>query len=381
MQKASWILDNKRILILTADAGFGHRRAAEAIASALTELYAERCQVVVMNPLDEADAPNLIRQLEEGYDEMVMEDQTLYNIAYHALEVPVVSEFAKVVATRLLDDVMLRIVSQSGYDAIVTTYPTYTQPVARALKKTEQDVPVAVVITDLTDVQRIWYSRSATIHFVPTAQIRQQAYENNIPATQVRVTGLPVHPNFANETRDQAELRQHLGWDASKTTGLIVASIRTQQMATLSRMLDRAGLDLQLAVVCGGDRDLYTSLQSEHWRGEVHLYDWVEEMPQLMKASDFIISKAGGVVVSEALACGLPLIIPEALPGQEVGNVRYVVQNKAGAWSPGPAEVLVAVHSWLSGDPPQLHQMRKNAQELGRPRAAFEIAERVWGLA
>lgn len=374
-------LQSKRILIMTADAGFGHRRAAEAIEAALIELYGDRCHVEVMNPLDEADAPTLIRQLEEGYDEMVVDDPALYTLAYHALDVPVVSDLAKAVATRLLDDVMLRIIREGVYDAIVSTYPTYAQPVARALRKTERDVPLAVVITDLTDVQRIWYSRSATYHFVPTKHIRQQAYENHIPATQVRVTGLPVHPDFANETRGQDELREVLGWDQEKTTGIIVASIRTQQMATLSRMLDRAKLGLQLAVVCGGDRELYESLKSADWQGPVHLYDWVEQMPQLMKASDFVISKAGGLIVSEALACGLPMIIPEALPGQEVGNVRYVVQNGAGAWAPGPAEVLVAVHSWLTGDPPKLEEMRTNARELGKPRAAYEIAERVWGMA
>jgi 1,2-diacylglycerol 3-beta-galactosyltransferase len=126
---------------------------------------------------------------------------------------------------------------------------------------------------------------------------------------------------------------------------------------------------------------LYETLKGANWQGPVHLYDWVEDMPQLMKASDFIISKAGGLIVSEALACGLPLIIPEALPGQEEGNVRYVVQNQAGEWAPGPAEALVAVHSWLSGDPPRLAELRSNALSIGRPRAAYEIAERVWGMA
>ena len=374
-------LDTKNILIMTADAGFGHRKAAEAIESALIELYGDSCHVHVINPLDEADAPALIRELEEGYDEMVVDDPALYTLAYHALDVPVVSDLTKAVAARLLNDVMLRIINLSEVDAIVSTYPTYAQPAARALRKTERDVPLAVVITDLTDVQRIWYSRSATFHFVPTKQIRQQAYENNIPATQVRVTGLPVHPGFSKETRSPEVLRRSLGWNTERTTVLIVASIRTQQMATLSRMLDRANLDLQIAVVCGGDRELYETLRSEDWQGPVHIYDWIDEMPQLMKAADFMISKAGGLVVSEALACGLPMIIPEALPGQEVGNVRYVVDNGAGAWAPGPAEVLVTVHSWLSGDPPKLQEMRAAALALGKPRAAYEIAERVWGMA
>jgi len=374
-------VSEKHILILTADAGMGHRSAAEAIKAALVELYADRCQVDVMNPLDEADAPDIIRQIEQGYDEIVVKDQVLYSLAYHALDMPVVSDLTRAVATRLLNDVIFRLVEQGRYDVIVTTYPTYARPVANALMEVERDVPVAVVITDLTDVARLWFCRSATMHFVPTNEIRKQAYKNEIPATRVRVTGLPVHPRIAGETPPPDMLRETLGWEKDLPTGLIVASARTKQMATISRFLDRSGLNLQLAVVCGGAQDMYEHLLHADWQSVVHVYNWIDNMPQLLKASDFLVTKAGGLVVSEALACGLPLIITEALPGQEAGNVRYVVDNGAGVWAPGAAEVMVTVHDWLQSDPEKFAQVRANAQSLGKPRAAFNIAEAIWGLA
>lgn len=374
-------MKTKRVLLLTADAGFGHRRAAQAIEAALHELYDDRCEVEVVNPLDDADAPELIRQLEEGYDEFVVEDPALYRLAYHALDAPVVSDLAVEIAALLLNDLMVRIVERGGHDVIVSTYPTYAQPIARALRKTKRDVPLAVVVTDLTEVVRFWYSRAATMHFLPTPQTRDQAYRNNIPATRVKVTGLPVSPSFARESRDAAELRAELGWEQECPTALIVASVRTRRMATISRMLDRSGLGLQLAVVCGGEESLFRSLQEEDWQGPVHLYEWVDTMPQLMKAADFIVTKAGGLIVSEALACGLPLIIPEALPGQEVGNVKYVIAHGAGAWAPGPAEVLVTAHSWLKDSALRLQEVRAHACELGKPQAAFHIAEGVYGLA
>jgi 1,2-diacylglycerol 3-beta-galactosyltransferase len=103
-------------------------------------------------------------------------------------------------------------------------------------------------------------------------------------------------------------------------------------------------------------------------------------MPQLMKASDFVVSKAGGLIVSEALASGLPMIIAEALPGQETGNMHYVVENHAGAWAPGPAEVLATALSWLRNNHAQLKECQSNAQELGKPQAAYNIARGLWGL-
>jgi UDP-N-acetylglucosamine:LPS N-acetylglucosamine transferase len=371
----------KRILVLTADAGFGHRRAAEAIEAALAELYGERCETTVVNPLHAADAPDIVRQIEAGYDEMVAGDPTLYRIAYQATDAPLVSDIIAELTTRLLDQTMLKYIQEHQPHAVVTTYPAYAQPVASAIKKTGRDTALAVVITDLTDVHALWYSPAATMHFVPTAAIRQQALDNRIPATRVRVTGLPVHPAFARETRDPATLRAELGWELDMPTGLVVASARTRQMAAIVRLLDRAGITLQLAVVSGGAGELYEALQDETWQGLVHLYGRVDNMPQLMRASDFIVTKAGGLITSEALACGLPLVISEALPGQEVGNARYVVDGGAGAWAPGAMAVLATVVSWLRPDDGQLVERRENARKLGKPRAAYDIAEGVWGLA
>jgi UDP-N-acetylglucosamine:LPS N-acetylglucosamine transferase len=152
-------------------------------------------------------------------------------------------------------------------------------------------------------------------------------------------------------------------------------------MAAIVRLLDRAGINLQLVVVSGGAGELYEALQSESWQGPMQLYGRVDNMPQLMRASDFIVTKAGGLITSEALACGLPVVVSEALPGQEVGNARYVVDGDAGAWAPGAVAVLTTVVSWLRPDDGQLEAKRENARKLGKPRAAYDIAEGVWGLA
>jgi 1,2-diacylglycerol 3-beta-galactosyltransferase len=373
-------MTKKRILILTSDAGYGHRSAANSIKEALLELYGDECTVKVSNPLEDTEAPEIIRQLEAGYDEMVTEDPDLYRFSYHALDAPLISDMVRRVSATMLYNVIHRLLCDFRPQVVVTTYPIYARSVARAIKDLDDDCTLVVVITDLTDVQSIWYSPLATMHFVPTEQIRSQALEKNIPATRIRVTGLPVAPAIPRETREVSALRDELGWDREKVTSLVVASPRTRQMATTSKLLDLAGLNLQLSIVCGGDQQLCETLKRTNWQGTVHVYDWADNMPQLMKASDFIVTKAGGLIVSEAMACGLPMIISQALPGQEQGNVRYVVENRAGAWSPGPTEVLATVYSWLNGNPP-LKDVQANARNLGKPQAAYHVAQGIWGLA
>jgi 1,2-diacylglycerol 3-beta-galactosyltransferase len=372
-------MPKKRILILTSDAGYGHRSAAYAIGTALEELFGNQCEYQVVNPTDNPDTPQLIQQLEQGYDEMVVETPELYRLAYHTLDAPLISDVVRTVAARMFNDVMYELIEGFRPHVVASTYPFHAKSVAKVIGDLEIDCPLAIAITDLTDVQSVWYSPLATMHFVPTPLIRQQAYENNIPATRVRVTGLPVNPEIVRETRSPSELREELGWTQEIPTCLVVASPRTQEMAKISQLLDQIP-DFQVVVVCGGNSQLYAKLEQREWQGPVQLYDWVDNMPQLMKASDFIVSKAGGLIVSEALASGLPIIITEALPGQEIGNMHYVVENQAGAWAPGPTEVLATAISWLKDNRAQLKVVRSNAQELGKPQAAYDIAKGLWGL-
>jgi len=138
---------------------------------------------------------------------------------------------------------------------------------------------------------------------------------------------------------------------------------------------------LQLLVVAGGDDELYDQLQSEEWHGPAHVYNFVDNMPELMHASDCIICKAGGLIVTESLACGLPLLLVDVLPGQETGNADYVVQGGAGALSPAPLDGLETLCHWLLRGGEGLAQCAENARRLGKPRAAYDVAERAWAVA
>ncbi len=369
----------KRILILTSDAGYGHRSAAYALESALEELYGEKCISMVANPADREDSPDLIRDLEDGYDEMVVQSPMVYQLSYHTLDAPLVSDAVRAVVSQLFHESMCSLFEKFQPHAVISTYPFHAKAVARVAKELEIDCPMAVVITDLTDVQSLWYSSEATMHYVPTPAIREQAYQNHIPATRVRVTGIPVDPGFARETRSSIQLRKSLGWSEKPPTCLIVASPRIQEMARISTLLDQMP-ELQVAVVCGGNAQLFGKLDEYNPSNNFHLYDWADNMPQLMKAADFIISKAGGLIVSESLACGRPMILTEALPGQETGNMHYVVENQAGAWAPGPVEVLLTAITWLKNERALLKKAQSHADRLGKPEAAYDIARSLWGL-
>ena len=83
-------------------------------------------------------------------------------------------------------------------------------------------------------------------------------------------------------------------------------------------------MPFQIAIITGGDDKLYKALQPIEWQHPTKIYDFVENMPAMMRAADLIACKAGGLIVTESLASGLPLLLIHALPGQEIGNADYV---------------------------------------------------------
>ncbi len=367
-----------KVLILTSDAGFGHRRAAQAVEAALKEKHGDGVEVRIMNPLDDPKLPDLVKVIETAYDDVVLDDPTLYQLAYSATDAPVVAQLMQSVTTTVLNDTLTDYVARFQPDVILSTYPAYTQAIIRARTNTALRFPVDVIVTDLIGVHSLWFHQQADQTFVATDYVYRQALEHGLDERRVRLTGLPVDPAIARlEECDPRSLRQELGWDTEMMTALIVGSARTRQTASIARLLDRSGLPLQVVAVSGGDPETDAQLARMQWKGKVHTYGLVKNMAEMMRAADFIICKAGGLIVSEALASGLPLILYEALPGQEVGNVRYVVECGAGVWSPGSIGALTTVYAWLVGDRADFEKHREAAKRVGRPRAAYDVADHV----
>jgi 1,2-diacylglycerol 3-beta-galactosyltransferase len=99
-----------------------------------------------------------------------------------------------------------------------------------------------------------------------------------------------------------------------------------------------------------------------------------------MRAADVLVTKAGPGTLSEAFNAGLPILLYDFLPGQEEGNVGYVVQAGAGLWAPGPKAVVQALRQWVGpqAEAQALARAAENARKLARPDAARRIAQFIW---
>lgn len=367
-----------RILILTADAGFGHRSAANAIAQTLEMVYGELCVVELVNPLDDRRTPFFLRDSQSDYDKLVKRLPELYRIGYDASDARAPVVIAEQALIVLMFDVLRDLLRNFRPDVIVSTYPFYMAPLRAVLTITRQVVPLISVVTDLANVHRVWFNNSVDMLMVPTQIVYDQAVNHGVAPDQVHVTGIPVNPLIAREERSPAQIRTEMGLEPDLMTVLAVGSRRVERLLDSLEVLNHFGRPLQLMVVAGKDEKLYRNLQAVDWHVPTRLMEYVTNVPALMKAAEWVICKAGGLVVTEALACGRPMMLVDVLPGQETGNADYVVENGAGELTLSSQEVLETTAHWLMEDGRLLHERTENAVRLGRPGAAYEIANAAW---
>lgn len=365
----------KKILILTADAGFGHRSAANAIAAALDEKYGGLCDIDVVNPLEDRRAPFFLRDAQSDYDKLVRSVPELYRFGYDASDTTVTSAIVESALTVLLYEVLRDVVREYRPDAIITTYPLYQSPLEAVFTMYNLEVPVLTVVTDLATVHRIWFNRSVDACLVPTEIAKNLALHHGLAEEQVKVTGIPVSPQIAQEQRSKMEIRRELGWREDPVTVLAVGSKRVDRLLDTINVLNHFGQELQLVVVAGKDSVLFKALQEIEWHVPVHLYEFVSNVPQMMRAADCLVCKAGGLIITEALAAGCPMMLIDAIPGQETGNAAYVVDSGAADLARSDIEVLEVISHWVRDDCRLMKQRAEAAASLGKPLAAYEVAE------
>ena len=371
----------KKILILTADAGFGHRSTANALCRAFEIQYGDAAQVLIVNPLDEPGALPFMRSAENDYDKLAREWPQFYKLGYKMSDLSLTTNVTEMAYVMMMYDPISRLMKQHKPDAVVITFPTYQYPVAAYRRISGMNVPIVTVVTDLVSLQKMWFSQSADLCLVPTQTAADLALERDLDPESIHITGLPVNPALADAPASKAEARRALGWPEDKFTVLAVGSKRVERLDAFTHVVNHAGHDLHLVGVAGGNLELYDALQSAEWHIPATIYDFVRNMPELMHAADCIVTKAGGLIVTESLACGLPLILIQVIPGQETGNARFVVDEGAGDLTLEPLEFLDTMAHWLAGRRRLYQERAVNARRLGRPDAAFVAANLIWQLA
>ena len=243
-------------------------------------------------------------------------------------------------------------------------------------------VPCLTVITDYVTHSQ-WIHPNVDEYCVPSDSVRDGLLARGIPAERISVTGLPIEQKFLHPM-NRRELMMRFGLSSTIPVVLVMAGA----YAMLGGVPDVVGMladfpqSLQVIVVCGHDRRLEEQVRARAARSlnQFRVFGYVDNVEELMTVSDLLITKAGGVTVSEALAKSLPMLIYRPIPGQEEGNTRFLLERGAAIVCRTPQELRDTLGALLSHEN-RLAAMRDVVVSLSRPDATRTVVAHLAALA
>ena len=374
MQKKKTTQPRKpHIVFYFSDTGGGHRSAAEAVIEALQLEYRGAVTTEMVDFFKDY-APPPFNRAGEIYPDLV-KASLLWSASFYATDGRARARMLTASMWPLVRRSARALVRSHPADMIVTLHPFANTIALRALGNNRP--PFINVVTDMVTTHALWFDRRADLILVPTETARANAIQNNMPPEKVRVVGLPVADKYCRPLGRKSAIRKKLGWILDKSIVLLVGGGDGMgPLAKTAREIDASGLDVELVIVCGRNRRLKESLEAETWENPVRIYGFTREMPDFMRAADFIVTKAGPGTIAEALNAQLPIILYSKLPGQEDGNVTFVEEEGAGVWAPTPQEVVRALTRWIMR-PAEKQKVIENCRRAGKPEAARIIARTI----
>ena len=361
------------ILFLFSDTGGGHRSAAEAIIEAIHLEYGD---VFTTEMLDffKSHAPLPLNKMPDWYPDMVKAPH-LWGLSFKISDGRRRARAITASMWPYVGRAVRKIVKEHPADLIVTVHPLATTIFLKALGRTRP--PFIIVVTDMVTTHALWYDQRADLILVPTEKARQRAVEYEMDPKQVCVVGQPVAERYCVPAGNKTTLRKKLGWEKDKTTILLVGGGEGMgPLGKTAREIATSGLDVSLAVVAGRNQRLKKHLEALDWTVPVHIYGFTHEMPDFMRAADVLVTKAGPGTIAESLNADLPVILYAKLPGQEDGNVTFVLEEKVGVWAPQPEQVVRTLQEWIQNPGVRLGYV-ENCRRAARPDASRQIARAI----
>lgn len=376
----------KRVLILMSKTGGGHLASAEALKTVFELEYGDRqVQVSIVDLLmDHLAWP--LREFPKSYGWIANRTPWLWERLWAAGQRPWLADPILGLTAGLSITSLMSAILQHQPDLVVSVHPLVQDLALPALARLGSDVPYAIVVTDLASIHPLWFHPRAQVCFVASDAARAAGLAAGMRPDQLRLTGLPVRPVFATTPRPRAELRAELGMAPTLPAALLVGGgDGVGRVAVISRAVARllasaGGPRGQLVVICGRNRRLQALLEKEAWPIPVQVRGFVTNMSDWMAASDCIVTKAGPGTIAESLIRGLPILLSGYIPGQEEGNVPYVLENQVGLYSEESQVIAEHVRRWFDPGCTELTEMAARARALANPRSTYDIVSELAGL-
>lgn len=358
-----------KLLILYASYGEGHLQVARAIRDAMEEQGNYR---TVMVDLMAESHPWLNEVTRRFYLKSYTHMPSLYGWMYDFTRPMKHDSLFGGLLHSFGRDKIRRILAIEQPDAVVHTFPIFALPELK--RRMNFHPPSYAVITDF-DLHRRWVHPSIERYYVATDDLKRELSLLGIPSRNIQVSGIPLKRGFRTTTAS-LELYERYKLQPDKPVVLIMAGaqgVMPDVTEICSGLLQDS--NVQIALICGHNSILKDSIEQQfrHHSGSSRLqvYGFIDQIHELMALSSCLITKPGGVTLSEAIAAGLPIFTYRPVPGQEKQNALYLQSKGAAVIANDPAELTEQILK-LIGDPLRLTTSRMSIAQLQTSQTAAD---------
>ena len=365
-----------RVLIASVSTGAGHLRAAEAVEAAL-HINHPNLKVMHVNAMHYVSKP-FRRIYEDSYAFMVNRAPSLWASVYGATDrrknnpdsYSLLNSFQSLNASALFE-----CIERFEPHRILTTHFFLPHILSARIRARRFHVPLECVITDF-DLHRSWVDSCVSHYYVAREKVAIKLVREGINREKITVSGIPIHPDFLKAT-DKSKILTKMGLHPHVPTLLVLSGgLGFGALEKTVKHLLKLKSRVQIITVAGKNEEKLKRLNALQPPSHISLvnYGYVTNMAELIACSDMVVTKAGGLTISECLAQGAAIIIYGSIPGQEQKNSAYVKLKGAAVEAENVDDLLLKVQSFLEV-PEVLHRFRHNARECGKPQAAFNVAD------
>ena len=367
----------KRVVILSAGVGSGHNVAAAALEAALRA----RPDVAALETWDVLEyTSDLYSTLySDFYFDLVKAVPWLVGWGYDANDQP----YRNRSALALLDQVTMSktaaMVRDFAPDVALCTHFLPAKVLSLLIARDKLPTTLSIITTDY-DFQGLWFTNPFSHYFVAREETRAYMVSIGLPEDRVTVSGIPVKPEFARPV-ERAAVRARHGLAPDLPVLLISAGAAGGDYAldVVAQVL-QIHAPCQTVIICGRNEELRQQAAAlvkaapAPKRERCHVLGFTDDMAALMQVADLFVGKPGGLTSAECMAVGLPMVLVNPIPGQEVRNSDFLLEEGAAVRCNYRTTIGYKIDALLS-EPGRLGRMAANAQRIGRPLAAQVVAE------
>lgn len=363
----------KKILILSAHMGQGHMSAAKSVKQAIEHLYDHDYDVEIVD-LMELLSRSINRVSQKTYDSLSRRAPIICEFIFESWD----KEWKMKLLNRLNYAIVLRkvkkFIREKKPDLVVSTFPVWDYLMRKLLKKYNPAVKFISIITDSIFIHSAWITGNPDEQIVPNRDTAESIIKLGFNENKIRVLGFPVRLEFLKPLDKKEFLKgQNLNPDLFTILFLPTAQKPRRNIKLMEELIQNFK-NCNIIVIAGRDVKIMNKLEGYNLYENVKVIGWTDQMPNFLKASDVVLSKAGGATVMECIAAEKPIIITSTIARHERGNAELVKRYKLGIVENKRKPQITRSIQTIEKS---YKMYQKNIRKMSNPDASLTIAKHL----